>query len=206
MHEDVNTVNMEAGKRSYHHGNLRQALVEAGLQLLESSGSAQLSLREVARTVGVSPTAVYRHFPEKEALLSALAADGFRRLAEEQGTAFTTGSTPMDGFNAMGRVYVRFALRNPAIFRLMFGGFIAERRDRELTDAENRLWEGLSRAVASLLPADSDGEARHVTALRAWSLVHGLSLLLLERQVKVTDDAVDTLIDRTIDGCFIEPR
>ena len=202
MDHHVNSVNKPGARRGYHHGNLRAALTEAGLRLLEESGSAQLSLREVARTVGVSPTAVYRHFPDKEALLSALAADGFRRMAEEQAAALAGGSAPPDGFNAMGRIYVRFALRNPAIFRLMFGGFIAGRRDPELAEAEERLSAGLRAGVEALLPAGS-AAAKRVAALRAWSLVHGLSLLLLERQVKVSGDATDALIDEIVDGALL---
>jgi AcrR family transcriptional regulator len=71
-------------KRSYHHGDLRQALIEAGLTLLDVRAADALSLREVARAVGVSATAVYRHFPDKGALLDALAAEGLRKLADAQ--------------------------------------------------------------------------------------------------------------------------
>jgi len=106
---------------TYHHGALREALIEAGLAALEQGDVAgDISLRALARSVGVSPTAVYRHFPDKRALLAALAAEGLNRLGEAQARAAKEAGGGAAGFSASGRTYVRFALAHPALFRLMF--------------------------------------------------------------------------------------
>src|SRR4051812_42026793 len=99
--------------RNYHHGNLREALVEAGLRLLDRRSADDLGLREVARDVGVSATAVYRHFPDKQALLDALAEAGLERLGAAQAEAAAKAAGGWDAFNETGRAYVRFALSNP---------------------------------------------------------------------------------------------
>ncbi len=118
MNQKDNTVNME--KKPYHHGDLRAALVAEGLRLLEGSDSDSLSLREIARNAGVSATSVYRHFPDKQALLAALAQEGLARLATAQREAAAQAGGGAHGFAATGRAYVRFALANPALFRLIF--------------------------------------------------------------------------------------
>ena len=117
MADEANTVNIK--KRRYHHGDLRDALIEAGMALLEQRHAEPLGLREVARAVGVSATAIYRHFPDKDALLRAIAERGFARMGEMQ-LAAARGLSGDDAFAATGVAYVRFALRNPAVFRLMF--------------------------------------------------------------------------------------
>lgn len=195
MSDDVHTVNTEP--RPYHHGNLRDALLAEGLRLLEERDAAHVGLREVARRVGVSPTAVYRHFPNKEALLAALAASGFRQLAEMQSAAIGDSVTRA-GFNAMGRAYVRFALRNPALFRLMYGA--ANPARGEAVDPTLRPSTALRTAVDALLGPEAPAAAKRTMALRAWALVHGLSLLLLDGHVKVADKELDAFIDASVEG------
>ncbi|MBK8273457.1 MAG: TetR/AcrR family transcriptional regulator [Sphingomonadales bacterium] len=119
MIENDNSVNIENEKGRYHHGDLRAALISEGLRLLAIGDVDQLSLRQIARNVGVSPTAVYRHFPDKQALLTALAMEGGAQLARRQKKAQTAAGGGRAGFDETGRVYVRFALENPALFRLM---------------------------------------------------------------------------------------
>ena len=106
--------------RAYHHGDLRAALLQVGLRLLASGDANDLSLREMARAVDVSATAVYRHFPDKKALMAALAVEGLSMLARAQHQASEAAGGGVEGFNATGRAYVRFALANPALFRLIF--------------------------------------------------------------------------------------
>ncbi len=118
MATDSNSVNIE--KRPYHHGDLRAALVAEGLNLLDEKGSDSLSLREIARNVGVTATSVYRHFPDKDALLAALAREGLARLGTQQKEAARLAGGGSAGFTATGRAYVRFALANPGLFRLIF--------------------------------------------------------------------------------------
>src|SRR6201997_2674796 len=106
-------------KAPYHHGDLRSALVRAAMELLEEGGEAELSLRAVARRAGVSPAAPYRHYADREALVSAVAAVGYRELAERLGAAHPAPST-RDQLADVAVAYVRFALDRPALFRIMF--------------------------------------------------------------------------------------
>lgn len=196
MSDNVHTVNTES-RRPYHHGQLREALVAEGLRLLEERDAAHVGLRELARRVGVSPTAVYRHFPSKEALLAALAASGFEQLAKAQAEAMGDRVT-REGFNAMGRTYVRFALRNPALFRLMYSAASPARG--VAVDPTLRPSTGLRAAVDALLGPGASEATKRTMALRAWALVHGLSLLLLDGHVKVAEKDLDAFIDASVEG------
>lgn len=109
-----------ADHKAYHHGDLRAALVAAGLELLSTRTADDLSLREVARAVGVSATAVYRHFPDKAALMGALASEGLAMLGKTQHQAFDAAGGGVAGFSATGAAYVRFAIEHTALFRLIF--------------------------------------------------------------------------------------
>lgn len=144
---------------TYHHGDLRAALLQTAGEMLEKQGLASLSLRELARRAGVSHNAPYRHFPDRDSLLAALAAQGFELLGN------ALAARPR---REMGEAYVEFALAHPQRFRLMFGGHLAlENRDR-------RAYESLQQAFADL------GEHAEFAAAAAWALVHGLSHLLLD--------------------------
>jgi AcrR family transcriptional regulator len=151
---------------TYHHGDLRPALLRAAEKLLEKGGPEALSLRELARRAGVSHNAPYRHFSGREALLAALAADGFRLLGDA--LAATSG-------RAIGEAYVSFALEHPQLFRLMFGGRLRFSRHRELAQAAARPYEALLAAFRAQPVADPEK-----TAAAAWALVHGLAHLLLD--------------------------
>lgn len=178
-------------KRGYHHGDLRRALIEAGLELLERRDGDELSLREVARQVGVSATAVYRHFPHKEALLDALAAEGLGRLARAQLAAAEAAGGGEAGFVATGVAYVRFALANPALFRLTFGATAS----RNILDTPDKVPDALAflRANAEAA-ADRYGIAPKVVAVHAWAIAHGLASLMLEGQVAVDDALIEQVI------------
>ncbi len=192
MADEANTVNIK--KRPYHHGDLRDALIEAGMALLEQRHAEPLGLREVARAVGVSATAIYRHFPDKDALLRAIAERGFARMGEMQ-LAAAQGLSGDDAFAATGVAYVRFALRNPAVFRLMFSR--PSRRDlfglgEDEASTPLRL---LRENAAAVMPEDLPDEARRVVALQAWALVHGLAVLLLDHLVEVDDATIERVIN-----------
>jgi AcrR family transcriptional regulator len=188
MIEDDNTVNI--GSRGYHHGDLRAALIAEGLRLLAEREADALSLREVARGVGVSATSVYRHFPDKAALLTALAVEGLKQLGAQQAAADAAAGGGDDGFAATGRAYVRFALANPALFRLIFTTPALDVEIGRIGDSQ----------AGALLMAHAMREAQHggaearVRAARSWALVHGLAMLMLDGQIPI-DDA---LIDRAI--------
>src|ERR1700761_5131951 len=108
-----------APKATYHHGDLRAACVHAARELLEEGGEAELSLRAVARRAGVSPAAPYRHYADREALVSAVAAVGYQELAERLAAAHPAPSTP-DQLASVAVAYVEFALERPALFPIMF--------------------------------------------------------------------------------------
>ncbi len=176
----------------YHHGDLRRALVEEGLTLLAESGDNGFSLRELARRVGVTANASYRHFANKEALLQALASEGFRRLSAAQREA-EAGAADGDQLLAAGRSYIRFAHQHPALFGLMFSVIPPQRRGDELSEASRASFEALRQAVARGWPGAAPEPARVTrAALRAWALVHGLSQLSLDGQLDwLEEDPLD---------------
>lgn len=184
----------------YHHGNLRQALVEQGLVLLESSPQGEFSLRELARQVGVSANAAYRHFDNKEALLAALAAEGFRCMQAAQAQAAILGTDLPDSFRKAGRAYVRFAQDHPSLFRLMFGGLLANHPSEELKQAALDTFGLLNDTVAQLLGVDAADRRVTVGSLSAWSVVHGLSHLVLDGQFDRHGDQTDALINEVLAG------
>jgi AcrR family transcriptional regulator len=184
---------------SYHHGNLQEALLSAGLELLERRGCAELALREVAREVGVSPAAVYRHYTSKEALLTAMAIEGFKRLNAAQVEPVSNAVVTPVRFAEMGRAYVRFAVRNPALFRLMFSDQIDSSRDAALMFAIEPLTGNIEDAVARLAGPRFSSAMRRKAALRAWSLVHGLSMLLIDGQLRIAHSEVDRMIEAVVD-------
>jgi len=150
---------------SYHHGDLRSAILQAAGELLEEQGVATLSLREAARRAGVSHNAPYRHFPDRNQLLAALAAEGFRLLNE------ALARRPEGN---MGLGYVDFVLAHPQRFRLMFGGQLALDQYPELRAQAADSHAGLERGFADL------GSDAPIAAAAAWSLVHGLASLILD--------------------------
>ena len=161
----------------YHHGNLRQALLEAALRLLEQQGEAGLGLRDLARAVGVSPAAPYRHFDSRAALLEALAVTGFQRFTARMQAVLA--SAPDDPLAAMGKTYVVFALQNPNLFRLMFSPQLKKDARPGLRMAADAAFDTLRQAVGGTA---LDGRIR---ALAAWAKVHGLAVLLLDGQIAI---------------------
>jgi AcrR family transcriptional regulator len=195
----TNSVNMTevSEKRSYHHGDLRSALIETGMRLIENSDAEHLSLREVAREVGVSAPAVYRHFPDKAALLTALAQEGLERLGVAQHAAAAQAGGGADGFNASGRAYVRFALKHPALFRLIMSYTPLIDHFAVPEDNVSSPMRLLRETVAALAPEGTEPAVMRAVALRAWSQVHGLAMLMLDGQVLPDDELIDAVIDGT---------
>lgn len=195
MSSNDNSVNIKNDKRGYHHGDLRSALVQAGLELLKTRSADEVSLREIARLVGVSATAVYRHFPDKAALLGALCDEGGRELGRLQLESMQKSGGGRAGFDAVGRAYVRFALDNPTLFRMM----MTTRQAVDFLDMpegrDNSALQLLRDNIASLAPEGASPEQRRIAALRAWSIVHGLAMLMLDNQVPTDDTMIDAVID-----------
>ncbi len=174
--------------KTYHHGDLRAALVEAGLKALEASAADDLSLRQIARDVGVSATAVYRHFPDKAALLSALAQAGIAQMAAWQVEA-AAAATPDNAFAATGRAYVRWALAHPALFKLVFGQCNSV---GQTVFGDNQAAQMLRR-YAHDLTGDEAGAQRLM--IQAWAVVHGVAMLMLDGQLPPEDALIDSVID-----------
>ena len=150
-------------------------MVQAAGKILEKEGVEALRLREVARRAGVSHNAPYRHFSDREALLAALAVEGFERLGAAQRKAAEAG-----GMRAMGEAYVQFALQNPQRFRLMFGGQISIARHERLREVATRTFAGLSSALSTRVP---EAQGARDASIAAWALVHGLAQLLLGERI-----------------------
>lgn len=175
----------EQDKGRYHHGDLRQALVDAAVALIAEEGFGALSLREVARRAGVTHAAPYRHFADKEALLEAVAHEGFRAMAREMRERMARVTGPLEQLYAAGEAYVLFVVRHPPHFRVMFGPhFTRPMSPPPEPEGEQGAFALLVSTIeagqaAGLLRA---GESRPLT-LTAWSLVHGLASLFVDRQL-----------------------
>jgi AcrR family transcriptional regulator len=169
-------------KAAYHHGDLRRALIAAARAILEQDGLPALSLRAVARRAGVSQAAPYHHFPDKDALLAALGAEGFDALDRSMRERMAGVSDPARRLVASGVGYVAFAVENPALFQIMFGASMrGEGVHPERSAAGGRAYATLEKAVQATL-GDKVDEAggTALACLRAWSLAHGLAKLLVE--------------------------
>lgn len=176
-----NTVNIKSDD-TYHHGDLRTAAIALGLEKLASQDVPDLGLRAIARELGVSATALYRHFASKDALLEALAGEGIRQLGRSQVAAANVAGGGYAAFQATGVAYVEWAVANPALFALTF----ACKPGPDMADAEgndNDAFRQLQAGISSVLPQLEPGSDRASAAIHAWSLVHGLANLILAGQV-----------------------
>jgi AcrR family transcriptional regulator len=170
----------------YHHGDLRRALIDTALSMVTEEGAWNFTLREVARRAGVSHAAPYNHFADKSALLAEVAALGFQMLRQHMETA--ARRQPRSSRQALTGIatgYIRFGVEHPAHYRLMFGPDLAERgRHPTLDDAADATFAVLTGALER---GQAAGEVRRGSvpdqAVAAWSLVHGLTTLLIDRRL-----------------------
>jgi AcrR family transcriptional regulator len=181
---------MSKSSGPYHHGDLRAACLRAARELLEEDGGAGLSLRAVARRAGVSPTAPYRHFANREVLVSAIAAEGYRELAGYLAEAHPAPLTPAD-LATVAVAYVQFALEHPALFRVMFSEPCDPGNDERVaaTAAISAYVDGLVRRAFPDTGADVGAMSTAV-----WALVHGLAFLHLDG--KLDASAREAVADR----------
>jgi AcrR family transcriptional regulator len=168
---------------SYHHGNLKQVLLDAARKLMEQHGPGGFSLTEAARLAGVSPAAPYRHFRDRDALLAEIARNGFERFAAKLEAAWNNGiPTPLSAFENLGRAYLDFAREEPASYAVMFEAGLGPDQDAVLKAAGDRAFEVLQRAAAALcqmLPPERRPPVR-LMSLHVWALSHGVTDLFLE--------------------------
>lgn len=194
----MSTSSMDSRETSYHHGDLKRTLIDAALERLDNDGLAALGLRELARQVGVSPAAPYRHFKSREALLAAVAAEGFRRFTADQQVAIA-GLEPEAHLDALGNAYVNFARKRRALFLLMFSPQIAKSDYPELRAQGAAAFALLTQAASAAAP-----QRPKETALRAWSLVHGLAHLIIDEQIpKMGDEQTRKLIANLLNGVLL---
>lgn len=169
---------MAAAERTYHHGDLRSALLEAALATVENDGVAALSFRQLARIANVSPGAPYHHFRDKNALLASLAKRGFEALHAELQTSCSAGSDPVLCLRALVDAYLKFARSSPKLYNLLFLPEIGRPENLDLIEPDamicfDQLKSALERLDTSAAEADL-----HERALTVWSLLHGLVSLL----------------------------
>lgn len=176
--------------RTYHHGDLRAALIKGAVELIRDVGAEGLTLREVARRVDVSHTAPYRHFRDKEDLTAAIAEEGFVILAREMERANKAKETPRRRLLLGGRAYVAFALKRPEHFKVMFATDLDAKRHPDARKAADRAFAGLVALVTACQEAGQIRGGHTLTLARiAWSQVHGIASLAIGRQFAIRTQA-----------------
>lgn len=168
---------------SYHHGNLKEVLLEAARKLIEQYGPAGFSLTEAARLAGVSPAAPYRHFRDRDALLAEVARNGFERFAARLDMAWNNGvPTPLSAFEKLGRAYLTFAREEPASYTVMFETGILPGTDGQTIPAAERAFDVLQKAATALcrqLP-ESERPPIKLMSLHIWAISHGVASLFAQ--------------------------
>jgi AcrR family transcriptional regulator len=185
----------------YHHGDLRHALLREAVRTIRRSGVEALTLRETGKRLGVSRTALYRHFRDKSSLLAVVARDGFQHFRQDLTDAWERGGRGQSGFEQMGVAYVRFALENPSHYRVMFGAFLDLcEKDPGLEADAAAAFQVLVDALAALQqagairPADLQQLAHFI-----WAMVHGIAMLAIDGQLGPDPAAADRLIHFAIE-------
>jgi AcrR family transcriptional regulator len=179
----------------YHHGSLRQALLDEALRTIQADGVEHLTLRAVGDKLGVSRTALYRHFSDKQALLAVVGREGFRMLRVALTDAWEQHGRGRKGFEAMGAAYVLFAVAHPSHYRVMFGRFIEScSKDEEFVQEATAAFQVL---VDSLAEQQRAGLVRRddpiVLARFIWAIVHGIAMLVIDGQLRGVDERGEAL-------------
>lgn len=211
--DDMATRRAAPRRAAYHHGDLANALVDAAAELVRLRGVDAFSLREAARNVGVDVAAVYRHFADKDDLLAAVSRRGFSAMAAQMERAEQGIDDARERFRALGRAYIRFAIGNPAYFRVMFGRFGAGANAARVTSGTAErgrtpyellvdVLEDLARDRALITPVAA-------AAMAAWSAVHGLASLMVDGAWKAhpgatRESAIEGVLDMVTAGLIRE--
>lgn len=200
-------------KETYHHGDLRQNILEEALSWIEKESIFSLSLRGIARRIGVSHNAPYRHFPDKESLLVAIAETGFERL--HQTLEYASQNSPNDDkkrVENIGIAYIEYALKNQAYYRVMFGDLkLEERKYPTLEETSQKAFNVLFNAIKAgqknqVFIAEDSLKLAHI----CWSLVHGVSMLVIDGQLTTSDS--DSILElaqtatKTLSEGFVRDR
>ena len=171
--------------KPYHHGDLRRALLDEALRTIQTQGVEHLTLRTVGARLGVSRSALYRHFADKQSLLATVGKEGFSKLRQALADAWEENGHGRIGFDAMHRAYVQFAVAHPSHYRVMFGGFIESGAKDDLFIAEAKA--AFQVLVNALVEQQNAGDIRRddpvLMARFVWALVHGTALLFIDGQL-----------------------
>ena len=175
----------------YHHGDLRHALIDQALRTILTAGVEGLTLRGVGEALGVSRTALYRHFSDKQALVGAVAREGFRTFRRALVDAWEQQGRGRAGFEAMGEAYLQFAVAHPSHYRVMFGRFMEScARDPELINEATGAFQAL---LDALVEGQREGWVRQddpvILARFVWSVTHGIAMLVIDGQLRDSDEA-----------------
>jgi AcrR family transcriptional regulator len=206
----------QSQERPYHHGDLHRAIIKAALEILGETQSLEFSLRELARRAGVSHNAPYKHFADRRELLAAISAAGFETLTKRMARETAGFGSPREQLFAMLRAYIAHGVENPALYSLMFGGYLSG-PDRSRPAIESAEGEKTKALLAGVIIAGGLGRAiphtprneRKIAGaiLACWSLVHGLTLLLADGLVgpkKKSGALADSLVQGLLDGLAAE--
>jgi AcrR family transcriptional regulator len=202
-------------RRGYHHGNLREALISAALDLISKKGPAGFTFADAARAAGVSPAAPYRHFRDRDALMADVARRGFEGFAEVLSKAWDGGKpTPRIAFERVGRAYLEFARKEPALFAAMFESGLSPVEYPALREAGDRAFAVLREAcevLVATLPKERRPPAL-MMALHIWSLSHGIAALFARgdgarRTIPMTpEELLEAAILIYLDGLGMSPE
>ncbi|BDA69343.1 transcriptional regulator, TetR family [Calothrix sp. PCC 7716] len=194
-----------AEKSAYHHGDLRQALIDGAISLIAEQDVGSLSLREVARRVGVSHAAPYRHFQDKESLLAAVAEEGFIGLTEAMNRGIEQApDDTLKRLEATGVAYVQFAVAHPSHYRVMFDSYQGEQIPHP--ERAQAGWQAFQVLFNAIEAGQSAGTVRAGDTMQlgwvAWSTVHGLAMLLIDGRLPVSQaqdiQALSEFVTRTL--------
>lgn len=202
-----------ATQKKYHHGNLKESLVQTALEMLSSDGLESITLREIGNRLGTSRSAIYRHFENKEALMKQVILLGLDMLDTEAEEVFSNEDIPfMDKFHAMGLVYIKFALENQHLYRLIFGPSMLKEREEVLADEKEDMYKllhgdsskeimnisqdnGFFKLVTMIIFAQNEKifkEGNPVNiATSIWAQLHGIVSLAIDGHLSVKENIED---------------
>jgi AcrR family transcriptional regulator len=183
-------------RRRYHHGDLRRALLQEAVRTIREEGVQALTLRAAGKRLGVSRTALYRHFTDKSALLAGVAREGFQRFRQDLLAEWRDAGGGLDGLARMGVAYVHFAVSNPSHYRVMFGGFSdLAAKDPELEADADAAFAVLVDALESLQASrDIIQHDREQLAQYIWATVHGIAMLAIDGQLGPDPAVAEALV------------
>lgn len=175
--------------KTYHHGDLKNALIKAGVEILSKEGIEGLTLRKVAQRAGVSHNAPYSHFPDKQSLIAAISTEGFKQLYDElDATASLYSHDPRQQLQEGAWAYAQFALNHADTFKIMFSGVLEKEKDYpDFVEVSRKTFDRVVDIVKACQAANVLGSGpAEVMAVSIWGQVHGIVCLMLEGQISHT--------------------